>query len=259
VTGQPYRIVDASNHGWLTSGAGTYRTDPNHPDRQNLTLDQVAEKFGPIRPVEPITDADEALLTGVFTRIGRKTITTLAAAIEVVFHELRESAGGLNGNDSYGYATRTMTAGRAGSWESAVLMEVMLFGNGLNLVQPKGRGPAGLAEHADWKRAAGPSKRVDVDGRRELADILRRWVTGPDRYVEVAETLAGVVSRYADQVAYGREDVRMADDPESIRGWKTVADQWLMPGGLAQQDFTTCYRLFYSLSAHFRSGLGGLI
>lgn len=256
MTDRPYRIVDASNRGWLTSGAGTYRADdPYHPDRRDLTLDQVVEKFGPIRPVEPITDADEARLTGVFVNIGRKTITTLAAAIELVFHELREAAGGLNGNDSYDYATRTMTAGRAGSWESAVLMEVMLFGNGLNLVKPKGRGPAGVAAHADWRRAAGPSKRVDVDGRRELADILRCWVTGLDRYVEVAETLAAVVSRYADQVAYGGETVRVADDPQSIRGWATVADQWLMPGGLAQQDFSTCYGLFYSLSAHFNHHL----
>lgn len=255
MTDQPYRIVDATNHGWLASGAGTYRAEPYHPDRENLPLEQVVEKFGPIRPVEPITDADEARLTGVFANIGRKTITTLAAAIELVFHELRESAGGLNGNNSYDYATRTMTAGRAGSWESAVLMDVMLFGNGLNLVKPKGRGPAGVAAHADWKRAAGPSKRVDVDGRRELAGILRRWVTDPDRYVEVAETLASVVSRYADQVAYGGEDVRIADDPDAVRGWATVADQWLMPGGLAQRDFATCYRLFYSASAHFNSSL----
>lgn len=34
-----------------------------------------------------------------------------------------------------------------------------------------------------------------------------------------------------------------------------IADQWLQPGGLAQADFSTCYRLFYAHSEHLDTGL----
>ncbi|HEY3478366.1 MAG TPA: hypothetical protein VGL02_05625, partial [Streptomyces sp.] len=242
MTDLPYRLVDADNYSWLATGAGLYRADPHQPDRQEeLTLDQVTDQYGPVRPVEPITDDDVARLNGAFDKAGRKSIATLAAAIEMVFHELRESKGGLNSHISYAYAARTLTAGRPGSWESALLLEVMLFGNGLNLVKPKGRAPVGVVAAATWKRAAGPSKRVDVDGRAEMATVLRRWVTGPDRYVEVAETLAAVVSRYADGNSHMRGGDGHPEQANGIHAWKQVADQWLMPGGLAREDIAVCY------------------
>ena len=255
MTEQPYRLVDANNWGWLFGGEGSYRTDPYDPDRQGLTFEQVVEQHGPIRPVEPITDEDQLLLTNVFLRIGRKSITTLAAALDQVFHELRESRGGINGsNDSFDYATRTLLAGQAGSWESAVLMEVVRFGNGLNLVRG-GRSTGSIVQDAARRRAAGPSKRVDVDGRRELAAIIRHWVLAEDRYVEVAETLAAVVSRYADARSEALGAGYMADRIGGTHPWKQVADQWLMPGGLAQEDFSSCYRLLYSLGKYFNSDL----
>lgn len=250
----PSRLVDRENQGWYLTTEG-YVHNWNEPA---LTLDELDKQRAPWRPVLSVTDEDVASLEAAFERAGRKTITTLAAAIEQVFHELREhelaghhadagptssdafiGATYVSASESYDYAKRTLTAGRAGSWESAVLTEVMLFGQGLNLVRAK-RGEDGSVKAM---RERGPARRrVDVDARREMADVLRRWVTDPDRYTEVAATLAWVVSAYADRVA-------------GADGWKAVADQWLQPGALARTDFVTCYRLLYSQSAHFDSGV----
>lgn len=246
VTHRPYRVVDARNQGWHpVGGHGTedawYAADYGFQrDLEDRTWDQLLATRAPLRPVEPITGDDEAELRELFGRAGRKTITTLAAALETAFHEIREMRRTTrNDDDSYDWTRRTVMAGREGSWESEVLIEIMLFGNELNLAKP-GRGPGGF--DVDVRRVAGPSKRVDVAVRRAMADMFLRWVTDPDRYTELAETLAGVVSRYCDETA-------------GPGGWRAVADQWLQPGGLAQESFSTCYRLFYSLSEHLDTGL----
>ncbi len=244
----PYRYVDRDSYGWylttvqITAG----RTGPMYHCNERrvgdviggagLEPDVLAAERGPLRPVEPVTDADEALLTEAFTAAGRKTVATLAAAIEQTFHHLRSSAEKSGVPNGFDTAKRALTAGRAGSWESHVLVEVMLFGNGLNLVRPKGsRNPT-----AAVMRAAGPSRRVDRQVRGDLVEILHRWVTDPARYTEVAETLAAAVAGHAD--ANG--------------GWRTVADQWLQPGaGIHDRDARTCYRLFYSTSPHLDTGL----
>ncbi|MEU4607444.1 hypothetical protein AB0F43_31045 [Kribbella sp. NPDC023972] len=124
--------------------------------------------------------------------------------------------------------------------ESEALIQLILFGNGLNLAKPSRA--SGLRDDIAARRAAGPSKRVDPDVRAELAEVFTRWVTGPARYTEVAETLAGEVSRYCDDTA----------GPD---GWRIVADQWLQPGGLAVTDFRNCYHLLYSQSQHLDSNL----
>jgi hypothetical protein len=61
--------------------------------------------------------------------------------------------------------------------------------------------------------------------------VIYRWTTDQQRYTEVAETLAFVVSSYAD----GTE-----------RGWAAVADQWLQPGGLDQEGTYVTYSLLCS-------------
>jgi hypothetical protein len=43
-----------------------------------------------------------------------------------------------------------------------------------------------------------------------VGEILYRWTTDPDRFTEVAGTLAAVVSEYADSTE---------------RGWADIADQ----------------------------------
>lgn len=233
----PSRLVDRNDYGWYLTmdGAGStgYQRDDNRAGAGGLlTFAEVERDHGPVRPVEPISDVDQVALVDAFRTAGRKTITTLAAAVELVFHRRRVEH--VNQRDSYDAAKRALTAGRAGSWESVVLIEVMLFGNGLNLVRPKGMRNAS----PEVMRAAGPSRRVNAEVRDTLADMIYRWVTDPARYTEVAETLAWQVSAFAD--SYGTRG-----------GWLTVADQWLMPGGLASEDIRSCYRLFYSLSEHF--------
>jgi hypothetical protein len=205
----PGRVVDRDNYGWYQAGDGqggfvycvNYQT--RIPDYSTLVA-----KRGPVRPVLPVDQADIAELDRLFILAGSKAVTSLAAAIELVFHTLRAAAGGLNASSaSYEYAMRTIKAGRAGSWESELLTEVMLFGNDLNLSRkaPKSDVTA--------KRAAGPNHRVNSDARDQMAAIITRWVTAPDRYTEVAETLASIVSGYADQHGPG--------------GWRAIADQWL--------------------------------
>lgn len=239
----PYRLVDATNQGWHRIGgagiryAADYGTSRNLPE--SLTLPEIDATRAPWRPVLPISDEDEAQLVEVFDACKRRTITTIAAALEVVFHDIRASRGGLNNLDSYRHTMRTMLAGREGSWESEVLKGIILFGNTLNLVPPK----RGEDRSVEACRKRGPNRRVDVAGRTALAAMFTRWVTDPTRYTEVAETLAGEVSRYADERHPSRG------------GWVVVADRWPNPGpGDSASDTRACYRLFYSQSQHFDSG-----
>lgn len=236
----PNRVVDCYDYGWYLTGDGQGNTFYQRDDRAvtGLTYAEVEHTHGPVRPVEPISDVDQVALVDAFRTAGRKSITTLAAAVELVFHRRREEHGGLSDGASYAAARRALVAGRAGSWESSVLIEVVLFGNGLNLVRPKGPVSRVRNPSVEAMRAAGPHRRVNAEVRDTLADMIYRWVTDPARYTEVAETLAAEVSAYAD--SYGTRG-----------GWLTVADQWLMPGGLASEDIRCCYRLFYSLSEHF--------
>lgn len=252
----PYRLVDRLNNGWLHTGGGSYQADTYRPHNspilrpKKMQLPELDVQNGPLRPVLPLLADDAELLREAFRRCGRKTVTTVAAALEEVFHRLRNAMGGLgNATGSYDYAARTMIAGRSGSWESAVLIDVILFGNILN--------QRAVDNWVDSRRAASPSSRVHHEARDVMAGIFRRWVTDEHRYTEVAETLAFLVSHHADSTAYGGEGVRVADDPESLAGWKTVADQHLQPASLSRRDFVTCYRLFYSRSAHFNPDLLG--
>jgi hypothetical protein len=140
-------------------------------------------------------------------------------------------------DDAFAYAGRTLTAGRPGSWEADAIGDVVWFGNDLNLHPYK----AGLP--VETMRATGPNpKRVNVPARDAITAVLRRWTDSPGHYVEVPENLAAVISDYADE-RYGAD------------GWAHIADQWLQPAGLAKENFSTCYRLLYSVSAHFDPNL----
>lgn len=238
---QVYRVVDGHNQGWHPMGGDhRYHADYGHRSGlEPLTLDQITDQRGGWRPVELITDEDADELRRLFAAAGRKTIATLASAVEEVFYRLRESQGGLGAAGSYDYAKRTLTAGRGGSWESELLGgDVVWFGNDLNLAKPSRDDPPGLEAAVNARRARGPSRRVDRQVRDRLVEIVTRWVTGPGRYTEVAETLAEVVSRYADGM-YG------------AAGWARIADQWMQPGTPGHTAAGPLYRLFYSQSAHY--------
>lgn len=214
--GPVYRVVDRENQGWHPTGSAgseVYAADYGFQrDLADRPYAELAQTRGPLRPVLPVTDADEAELRDLFGQAGRKTVATLASALDAVWRRLADPHAGR----PFALARRALLAGREGSWESEVLIDIALFGSGLT------------------------PKRVNEGIRDLMAAVLWRWVTDPDRYTEVAETLAGIVSRYCD----GQGE-----------GWKAVADQWLQPGGLAQDDFSACYRLFYSHSEHFDTGV----
>lgn len=243
-----YRFVDTLNRGWLVANEdGTeYRCfDPSAlGDDRMLTWSRadIEREAGPIRPVEPYTDQDYNQMVTAFDQAGRKLIGSVASALEQVHSEARDRAG--NGswrNDTSktaNYAQRALIAGRPGSWESNVIMEVVWFGNELNLHPHK------QSLSVEHMRSTGPNpKRVDLEARDAIADVLRSWTNSPDRYVEVAENLAGLVSIFADE--HHGED-----------GWKKIADQWLQPDARLRSDgFGPCYTLLYSVSAHFDPGL----
>ncbi|WP_370973646.1 hypothetical protein [Amycolatopsis sp. cg9] len=202
-------------------------------------LAEIDKHFGPWRPVLPMTDQDEADLRAAFDLAGRKLIGSLASALEQLHHEARERFGPWDSDVSKtaNYAQRSLTAGRPGSWEAELIMPIVWFGNELNLYPNK------QSLSVEQRRQSGPSpRRVHKEARDQIAAVLRRWTAGPDRYTEVAETLAGFISSYADE-KYGAE------------GWKKIADQWLQPGGMAVENFSACYRLLYSRSAHFDTDL----
>ncbi|MER7015332.1 hypothetical protein ABT324_28195 [Saccharopolyspora sp. NPDC000359] len=243
----PYRIADRLNQGWLTRGDGRYEGfDPSkRPGSARLEerpLAEIEAEFGPWRPVLPLLGTDHTELVAAFDLAGRKTIGSVASALETVFHEARgrfESDPALKTSSDYGYAVRTLTAGRPGSWEASSIIHVVHFGNDLNLHPYKSSLPV------ETMRATGPNpKRVHLEARDRIAAVLRRWTNSPDRYTEVPETLAGVISVYADE-HHGQD------------GWKRIADQWLQPAGLAKQTFTDCYHLLYNQSTHFNPDLLG--
>ncbi|MBD8056441.1 hypothetical protein ICV35_22575 [Rhodococcus ruber] len=232
-TTSPARVVDADNRGWFLSfDEDLRRVYLRTWGDAGLDYPTLVAEHGPVRPVVPVPDQDAAAIGELLVRAGRKAVATVAAALELVHHRLRESRGGLEqGTGSNAYAYATLTAGRPGSWESELLPTLVRFGNDLNLAEA----PAGdLAQ----RRARGPHTRVDATVRDELAAVLERWVTAPEQYIEVAENLASLVSRTADE-QYGAD------------GWGRIADQWLDPTApVHNAEAEPLYRLLYSRSAY---------
>ncbi len=226
----PSRVVDAEHRGWWLMGGGTPGGQPGYatsggPYRSEdlLTYDELNERTGPLRPVEPITDADLAELERLLALAGRKAVYSLAVAVYRTIGRLRDDAGGFELGDSernhlsHEVSVQQIRAGRAGSWEAELLVDVAL-----------------------WAGHGKPS-RIHEEACAGMTAVLYRWCTDPARFTEVAETLAAVVSRYADE--HG--------------GWRTVADQWLQPGALDQEGVRLTYGLFYSLGISFDSAALG--
>lgn len=221
---QPGRVVDRDGQGWFLAGDGNggFHYRASYDFKRGLepvaTHVELAQARGPLRTVLPVTDADRAQIGRLLDDAGRKAVGSLAAAIWQTHQGLCERDADAGIGSRYAAATKLLLAGREGSWESEALMSVAAFGSDLK-----------------------PS-RVDTAARDGLAATVTGWVTDENRYTEVAETLAFLVSSHADQ-AHGPA------------GWKRIADQWLQPGGVDAHGFRTCYGLLYSQSAHFDSGL----
>lgn len=209
----PSRVVDAEQYGWMATAEtlGGPIVYTRHHDVY-LPFDELRAHRGPLRPVEPITADDRQALRDALALAGRKAVYSLAFATYRTWAEVRADHGGMERPmESHEVSHRQMIAGRPGSWEASSLIDLAL-----------------------WVGHGKPS-RIHADAGAAMQAILYRWVTDPDRYTEVAETLAAVVSRYADE--HG--------------GWRAIADQWLQPGALDQEGVRVTYSLLYSLSEHF--------
>lgn len=125
----------------------------------------IEHDYGKTRPVVLPSAADEDELRAAFAAAGGKLVASLASALEQVHAEARERGG------SWGYAQRTLSAGRPGSWESEVPTSIVVFGNGINL-WPYDETAAKTVEEM---RETGPAlERVDVAARDRMAAVLRR-------------------------------------------------------------------------------------
>jgi hypothetical protein len=124
---------DQRDHRQLKHRAqGETRIVPMDPELAKIRLADMPDyasleaACGPLRPVLPVDTADAEELDRLLAMAGRKAIGSLAAALDLVFHQVREAAGGLDGSAaSYAFARRTLTAGRGGSWESELLEQVI--------------------------------------------------------------------------------------------------------------------------------------
>ncbi|MFE2911384.1 hypothetical protein [Kitasatospora indigofera] len=200
--GWPYRLVDAEWRGWLTARNGLYRADYGF-EREGLEelwpYARIVAERGPVRPVNHDIAGDNSAerLAALWEQAGRKALASTLVALHRVKQRLpRPEFGG----------PHPLTAGRAGSWESQVLLSL-------------GRGIG--------KELSEKPKRYDETVAEGIADVLEGWVRHPEAYTEVADNLASQFSDHADRAG----------------GWQVVADQWFQPGARAGHRPDTVFRV----------------
>ncbi|MFD5878450.1 hypothetical protein [Streptomyces yangpuensis] len=181
----PYRVVDRSFQGWYRrSGDGRYDADSGY--RRGLeaaTYEGLVAARGPLRAVEPPSAEESAAVKAALAGAGRKAAASLLVAVFRLTEQdalARRSEGAQN----------WLIAGREGSHESASLHR--------------------LAWNVGCDLAVKPA-RYDEGVVAELVRVITGWVSGPDRYVEVAANLAGLFSDVADAAG----------------GWAAVADRYM--------------------------------
>jgi hypothetical protein len=82
----PYRVVDREGQGWYLTSSGYQASYGFVRDLATVPdLDTLAAQRGPLRPVLPVTYADQAAVEAQLEHAGRKAITTLAVAISKSF------------------------------------------------------------------------------------------------------------------------------------------------------------------------------
>lgn len=205
----PHRVVDAEDQGWYLCGDGLYHADYG-TDRglEPRPYDQLAGERGRLRPVLPVTDEDEVAIRAALTEAGTKAAASVAVGLYAVF-------------DLYKPHRRRLLAGREGSWESAGLPYIA-WEIGSRIAEKAGGG------------------RVHAGAATCVAALIGQWVTDPDRYTEVAETLAFIFGQVADAAG----------------GWDKVADRYLQPGGRWSQNGTkTLYGYLMSTAETLDTGL----
>ncbi|MGF0320747.1 hypothetical protein [Nocardia fluminea] len=179
-----------------------------------------------VRPAAPeYLPSESDSLRAAFDAIGRRAVGTLACAVDEVYHE----ACHCHRPWDFAYAERTLTGADDPSvWDPRALMWLRYTGAWLNR-RPHPSDPP--------RPNAGPKpSRVDVDAREQFATVLRAW-TAPERGVPVAESLARIVSSYADET----------HGPDS---WRRIADQWMPLVSTRPSWGPNCHRVLMARSIY---------
>ncbi len=167
-TGPPYRFVDNTQRGWLTLGEGRCSTYPSlsAATRETFLFSEVVARRGPIRPVEPPSRRDVHVLEIALAAAGPQAVQTTMVVLHRFYQECRNKDG---------HSLR-LTAGRPGSWESAVLET--------------------LAAGSDCFTA----QETHLNTLHTVTEVLTRWLFNDNVYVELAEGLASIFGSVIDVV-----------------------------------------------------------
>jgi hypothetical protein len=195
----PYRWVDAHDIGWHPMG-GDDRLFADFAARHGLEpmlLDDLRQQRGPLRPVIGVPDADAELLAAAWRDAGRLAAGSVLVALYRLFKgpeiEGNEADDIQARSEQMQDRARKLVAGRAGSWESALLSD-LAWSPGGDIEERPSR----------WHPGA-----VDT-----TVEVIWRWVSNPDYLVEVAESLGALFDEHTRQSG----------------GWDRVADRYLVPG-----------------------------
>lgn len=199
----------------------------NPPDRV------VDSDTGRSRPVVAPTSADvTALVRALWLNpFHERTVGALAAAVEQVHWELARERGPE-------FARRALVAADpTGAMETLLIDVVVRLGRKINAPGAPDAPPES-AEHVA-ARAKPNTLRAWVETRDAAAHVLRDWVAGPDRYVDVVAGLGSAVAAFAD------------DHFARPLGWRLIADRWMQPHSFDRRGFRACYLVFFHRSRYF--------
>ncbi|MCF1592402.1 hypothetical protein [Streptomyces muensis] len=181
----PDRVVDIRARGWRYTGEGRYTVDYEAlRDLPERTYDELAAIDGPLSVVEepnPYNAED-------FVKALESAGTAAAASLLVALYQL--DAQYKEWSQESGEPSCSLTAGREGSWESETMMAMV-----------QDLGPA----------LAGQPDRFHAETTEALKEELEGWTGMSQHYTEVAENVAVLFSRAADNQG----------------GWRALADQEL--------------------------------
>ncbi|MDX3166002.1 hypothetical protein PV516_19630 [Streptomyces scabiei] len=167
----PTRVVDDRDQGWHRSSHNDAMYGADFGEKRGLPLlsyAQLIARRGPIRPVVPPTDEDDAAVTGALRLAGRKAAATVLVAAYRVARQY---------NDDAERSVNRLYAGREGSHESHGL-RVLAWEVGCDLAERPGRFHEAAAE--------------------TIAEVLVRWTSSKDTFTEVAENLLHLFAKVAD-------------------------------------------------------------
>lgn len=171
-----------------------------------LTMDELTRRHGPVRPVAGADPCDRERLVVALVAARHRAVTSLAAGLrQVDLVALEASAGSTTIHGPI------LIAGRPAEGRPLLLLSRY------------------VAPDLPLSRKAMPA--VDL-----VAEIVGRWVNGPDQYVEVGRSLQRVLSRVADERGGWRKMTdsylrRNPDVAEPLRGWGLTHSLHHQPDG----------------------------